>query len=355
MKLNFRNFPYGSLPYDNSQLCKQMMLRLYEHIPYLAELPLIDKNDNIRTRTFDNIPCVVIKEGKFLLPECTNEKFIMSISHMEHACNSDNPEDYAPYGSSESPYSSIYYEMLKRLKPEYTIVNLLGPFSFANMVFNRNATVLLTDRAYRKYIINAVTVKALWFISKIKEASPETKPIILFEEDLLYKYGTLKRTSDEINKETVVTLLSKVYTKIQKAGGIVAVQSFEKCNWQLIFDSAGVNMISFDAYNNPNNLHIISEHVNRFLAKGGYINWAIVPVNSEIAIKGLNLDTSYNRLINTMESLISEGVSADLIYRQATISVQGHMSQLPILFAEKALMLTDKLSKKLPLTSIHPQ
>ena len=355
MKLNFRNFPYGSLPYDNIQLCKQLMLRLYENIPYLAELPLIDKNDNIKVKTFENIPCVTLKDGKFLLPECTNEKFILSISQLEQACNSDNPEDYTPYGSNGTPYSNIYYEMLKRLKPEYTIINLLGPFSFANMVFNKNATVLLTDRAYRKYIVQAITVKALWYISKIKEASPETKPIIMFEEDLLYKYGTLKRTNEEINKETIITLFSKIFTKVQKSGGVVAVQSLEKCNWQLVFETEGVNIISFAAYNNPNNLNIISDAVNRFLSKGGYINWAIVPVTSEIAIKGLNLDTAYNRLINTMESLISEGVSADLIYKQATVSVQGHMSQLPILFAEKALMLTDKISKKLPFTSVHPQ
>ena len=352
MKLNFRNLPYGSLPYDSVQLCKQMMLRLYEGIPYLAELPLVDKNDNIKTRTFDNIPCVMLKEGKFLLPDCTNDKFITTLSKMENACNSENTSDFEPYGTNDTPYSALYYEMIRRLKPQYTVINLLGPFSFANMVFNKHASVLLTDRAYRKFIIQAITVKALWFVSKIKEASPETKPIILFEEDLLFKFGTLKRASEEINKETVVTLFSKIFSKIKKAGAIVGVQSFEKCNWQLVFESGNVDLISFDAYNNPNNLHIIAESVNNFLTKGGYINWAIVPVNNEIAIKGLNFDNAYNRLINAMEALISQGVSADLVYRQATISVQGNMDKLPILFAEKALMLTDQISKRVPYSSV---
>lgn len=351
MKLNFRNFPYGALPYDNIQLCKQMMLRLYENIPYLAQLPLVDKNDNINVRTFENIPCVTLKEGKFLLPDCTNEKFITTLSKLENAYNSENPTDYDKYASNDTPYSNLYYEMLKRLKPEYTIVNLLGPFSFANMVFNKNATVLLTDRAYRKFIIQAITIKALWFVSKIKQASPETTPIILFEEDLLYKFGTLKRTSDEVTKETIVALFTKVFSKIQKAGALVAVQSMEKCNWQLVFDASNVNIISFDAYNNPTNLHIISDSVNKFLSKGGYINWAIVPVNTEIAVKGLNFDNIYNRLIDAIEGVAAKGVSADLLYKQATISVQGNMDKLPILFAEKALMLTEQVSKRLPFSS----
>ena len=352
MKLNFRNLPCGNLPYDNVQLCKQMILRLYENIPYLAQLPLVDKNDNIKFRTFENIPCVVMKEGKFLLPDCTNEKFISVLSKMENAYNSDNPEDYAPYGSSDTPFTELYCEMLSRFKPEYTVINLLGPFSFANMVFNKNANTLLIDRAYRKFIIQAVTVKALWFVSKVKALSPNTKPIILFEENLLYKFGTIKRTSDELNKETVVTLFTKVFSKIQKAGALVGVQSMEKCNWQLVFDTNNVNLISFDAYNNPNNLHIISDSVNKFLARGGYINWGIVPSSSEIAVRGLNFDSAYNRLIQTIESLVSEGVSADLIYKQSTVSVQGDMEELPILFAEKALMIADKVSKKLPYSSV---
>ena len=351
MKLNFRNFPYGSLPYDNIRPCKQMILRLYERIPYLPFLPFIDKNDNIRFRTFENIPCVTLKDGKFLLPESTNEKFVSVLGKMERDYNSDNPEDYSQYGSSDSPFSEIYYEMIRRFKPEYTIINLLGPFSFANMVFNKNATVLLTDRAYRKFIIQAVAVKAMWFVSKIKEASPNTKPIIMFEEDLLYKFGTIKRTSDVINQETVTTLFNKVFSKVQKTGGLVAVQSLEKCNWQLVFDSGNVDIISFDAYNNPNNLHIISSNVNKFLANGGYINWAIIPSNSENAIRGLNAEMAYDRLIKTFESLIAAGVSADLVYKQATISVLGNMEQLPILFAEKALMILDQISKKVPYTS----
>ena len=34
-----------------------------------------------------------------------------------------------------------------------------------------------------------------------------------------------------------MTVRKRLFSKVQKAGGLVAVQSLEKCNWQLVFDS----------------------------------------------------------------------------------------------------------------------
>lgn len=350
MKLNFKNLPTGNLPYVDIKLCKQMLLRLYENIPFLPELPLLDANDTILNRTFANMPCITIKEGKILLSEITDKNLNLTTVALDKIYNSTDINDFEKY-SSETPFFNLYLEILKRIKPEYTIINLMGAFTFANSIFNKNASVLLTDRIYRKFIIQIITIKALWFIYKIKEASSNTKPIIIFDENLLYKYGTLKRTNEAITKETITTMFTKIFQKIQKAGGLVGVQSFEKCNWQLVLESDGVNLISFDAYNNPNNLNIIAEKINNFLAKGGYINWGIVPVMNENVIRSINIDTLYKKFTSTLEILASEGVSMDLLYKNSTVSVQGNLSKYPILFAEKALMLSVQLAKKMPASS----
>ena len=350
MNLDFRNLPTGNLPYNDIQLCKQMMLRLYEKIPFLPELPLLDSNDTLFNRTFSNIPSIMVKDGKIILPDINDNQFTLAMLHLDSAYESDNVSYLDKYGT-ETPYFNLYVEIIKKIKPNYTIINLMGAFTFANSVFNRNASSLLTDRMYRRFIVEAITIKALWFINKIKEAYPSIKPIIIFEENFLYKFGTLKRTNDSITKETVTTILSKIFQRVKKAGGYVCVQSFEKCNWQLIFESGNVDMVSFDAYNNPSNLSIIAGDVSRFLQKGGYINWGIVPVMNENAIRSLNIDKLYDKFTSTLEDLASCGVSMDLLYKNSTISVQGNLSKYPILFAEKALIMANQLSKKIPFTS----
>ncbi len=345
MKFNFMNLPLSGLPYNNIQLCKQMMLRLYENIPFLPELKLIDSKDNIIYRTFANIPALTIKDGKLLLPESNDEQIEFASYLFQKILASDKLSDFEKFGF-DAPYMEIYSAMLEKFEPEYTVIELIGPFSFANMVFNKSASSLLTNQVYINYICQAITVKAMWCVYKIKSISPKTKPIILFNENLLYKFGTLKRNNDSVTNEAAVSILQKVFSKVRKAGAIVGVQSFQKCNWKLVFDTNSVDLISFDAYNNPNNLNILADSVNRFLARGGSINWGIVPVTNENVIRSLNIDNLYMKLENTMEDLISSGVSSDLLFNNLTVSVQGNLTNYPILFAEKALIIANQLGKK---------
>ena len=50
----------------------------------------------------------------------------------------------------------------------------------------------------------------------------------------------------------------------------------------------------------------------------------------------------------TMEDLIIAGTSERLIYNRALVSVQGNTNHLPLIFAEKALMLSIQVAKRMP-------
>ena len=345
MNLNFNHLPVGNLPYEDIQLCKQMMLRLFEKVPFLPELPLMDSNDDALHKTVENFPYIKFKDSKLLMADTTNEGINQLVTLMEKIYNSSAPYDIDMF-ASQSPYFEMYVEMLKRIHPETTVIKLVGPFTLANSIFNKNASVILLDKMYRKFIIFLITIKALWFIKKINEASPMTKPLIMFEESMLSRYGTLKRTNEGINNETVNVLFTKTFSRLRKEGALIGVQSFDKCNWQLIFNTNCVDLISFDAYNNPTNLNILAPSVNNFLAKGGCINWGIIPVMNENAIRSFNVNTLYDRLMTTMDNLSRQGVSMDLILKQSTVSIQGDLSKYPILIAEKAILMANALADK---------
>ena len=186
----------------------------------------------------------------------------------------------------------------------------------------------------------------MWIREKIKEVSPQTIPLIIFEEPQLHKFGDAKRKSEELTRDIVENMYTKVFQKLHQFGCLVGVQCFEKCDWQLVL-SSGVDLISFDAYNNPNNIGIIADKINSFISKGGYINWGIVPVKTESQIKNLSIDNLQNRLQTTIEDVASQGVNLDLLYKHSFVSVQGNLDKIPIIFAEKALMLSERLASKL--------
>ena len=348
MILNFKNLPISSLPYNDINLCKQAMLKLYENIPYLPELPLIDANDNLIQRTIANLPCIKIVNSKIIFPEQNSNDILKSSAILDNAYNSENLTELDKFAST-SVFWQIYLDILAKNKPKYTVIKLLGAFSLADLVSNHNTIFLFSDKQYRKFIIQAICVKALWFIHQIKTVSPETTPIFIFDEQYLYKFSTYKRMDESFTKDSVVTLFIKIFQKIKKSGGMVGIQSFEKCNWMLAIE-ANADIISFDAYANSASLSIIGEQLGQFLKSGGYINWAIVPSGSENLIKGQSIDILTSKLKSSMETVVDSGVPLDLLMDRATVSVQGNLSDIPIIFAEKALMLANTLSKRFATT-----
>ena len=348
MKINFKCLPVGDLPSEDNAMATKMMVKLFENVPFLAMLPKASPTENLIHRTLENIPGVILKTKKVIFND-KKDDFKPALTALDYAFNNPSLENLEPY-KINSFFFPKYLQILKRIKPAETVVNILGPFTVSQLLTNKDGIQLLSDKYYRKLVIQAVSIKALWLIHQIKSASPDTHPIIVLEEPLLYKYGDVKRENEDITREVIINLFLKVIQKIKEYQGLTAVQSFEKCDWQIPIE-AGADIISFDAYNNPNNLSIIAEKINNFLIQGGRINWAIVPVKNEALVKSLNIDQVYNRFIKTIEGLVTAGVSERLAYNRAIVSIQGNVDNLPLIFAEKAIILATQLSKRIPFKS----
>ncbi len=348
MKLATRCIPLGSLPYDSIEPTTRMMAKFFEKLPYVAVLPQISSKDNITTRTLENIPGIKIENSKVKIKIASNH-YKQRMSKLEKAFNHPTLENLEPF-AIDSPFLEKYLQIIKKFESPSAVINLLGSFTVSQILENVAEEEMLVDKTYRKLFIQAICVKALWIIEKIREISPNTKPLIILEEPSLGSLGDIKRENEEITIDLVTALISKVVDKLHDAGAYVGIQCLEKCDWKIPIN-AGVDMISFDAYNNPNNLCIIPEQVIEFIERGGKINWGIVPVHNESIVKSLNIDIVANRLFTTMEGLILSGVPEKYVYNSAFVSIQGDVKNLPIIFAEKAIILANQLSKRIPTKS----
>lgn len=344
-KISFKCLPVGDLPYEDNSITTKMMVKLFESSPFLAMLPKASEKENLISRTLENLPGISIKDKKVLFDD-RSKTFKQELVNLDIAFNTSSKENLEKY-KIDSFFLPKYLQILKRIKPKETIVNLMGPFTFSQMLENEDGVQVLADKCYRKLVIQAIAVKAIWLINQIKEYSPETKTIIMLEDPKLSRFGDVKRENEDVTREVVINMYSKVIQKIKENGGLVGVQCFEKCDWQIPIE-AGVDIISFDAYNNPNNLNIIAEKINNFLVGGGRINWAIVPVMNEFTVKSLTIDYLHKRFVNTVEGLVMAGASERLTYSRSLVSIQGNINELPVIFAEKALMLAVQLAKKIP-------
>lgn len=345
MKLFTRNFPLGSYPYESIESATKMVVKLYEKIPFIPMLPKIDKNDTIIHRTLEGMPGIIINERKFFI-KTTSSQTKKEILKLDKAYNHPSTENLDKYAFS-APFLQKFLNIVKKYKSPQACIHFTGPFSLSQIVRNNSSEQMLLDKNFRKYFIQTAVVKALWIIQQVKEYSPTTIPVIVFEEPLLGQVGDLKRKYEEINSELVTHMYVRIIEKLKEAGAMVGIQCFEKCDWKIAIN-AGIDLISFDAYNNPNNLCIIPEQITEFIQKGGKINWAIVPVMTENIIKTTNLDSIFNRLLSTYNLLVVAGVPEDYVLHSTLVSIQGNTDHLPILFAEKAAILSTHLANRIP-------
>ena len=314
-------------------------------MPSLPELPIISAEDNIVSRTLENIPGIRIKDKRVRLKIESNH-YKQNMIKLDRAFNNPVIENLQPFAIN-SPYMEKFLQLIKKFKSPNAVINLIGPFTITQILENVAEEQMLIDKTYRKLFIQAVCVKALWIIKKIKEASPDTVPLIILEEPEFGKLGDIKRENDDISIEIVTALFSRVIDKLHDAGALVGIQCLDKCDLKIPIN-AGVDLISFDAYNNPNNLSILPEQIIEFVSRGGKINWGIIPTTNEATIKAINLDEMEKRLFATFENLIIAGVPTKFVYNSAYVSVQGDLEKQPLIFAEKAIILASQLAKKIP-------
>ncbi len=346
MKLATRCIPLGALPYSNIDLVTKFEAKLYQELPFLPLLPKISEEDTLMQRTLENIPGIKIEDHKVKI-KIDSSHYKKRMSKLELAFNNPTLENLEIFAIN-SPFLEKFFQLIKKFNSPNAVVNLLGPFSISQILINAAEEEMLIDKTYRKLFIQAVCVKSLWIIEKIKEVCPSTVPLVILEEPYLSNLGDLKRENEDITVELVTTMFSRVIEKIKESGACVGIQCLEKCDWKIPIN-AGVDLISFDAYNNPNNLSIIPEQIIDFISRGGKINWGIVPVVNESIVKGLNIDLVSKRLFSTMEGLIIAGVPEPFVYNSAFVSIQGNVEHLPIIFAEKAIILANQLSKRIPI------
>ena len=347
-KIKARYLPYGALPYDDIKLLTHMMAKLFPQFPYLPILPNLSGKDTLVYRTLCNMPGVILKQNEITIKAGTDE-YDKDMSYLDKCFNSPKSCDFERYTFS-SPFLEKYLHIIKKFKSHNACINFLGPFTISQLLMNVAKEQMLVDKSFKKLFVQAVCVKALWIIKKIKEYCHTTVPVVILEEPMLGQLSTIKREDENITNEFVTNIIAEVAEKLHKAGALVGVQCMEKCDWTIPIN-AGVDIISFDAYNNPNNINIISEQIKDFLHKGGKINWGIVPSSSEKIIKGLSLEYTTDRFEKTIEGLSELKVPINLIYKSALVSVNNNTENLPILFAEKALIITTQLASKLAIRS----
>ena len=157
MKLKTRSIPYGAYPYENIEAITKMVVKLYEKMPFIPVLPLIDEKDTIINRTLQGLPGIIYADNKYQLKaNATQTK--KDIVKLDKAYNHPSTENLDKY-AFEAPFLQKFLNIIKKFKSPNACVHLTGPFSLSQMVVNASSEQMLLDKNYRKYFSNKLSTQ----------------------------------------------------------------------------------------------------------------------------------------------------------------------------------------------------
>lgn len=341
----------GSLPHNSVEDATDLIWEFFNEVPFWPQLSNVSSLEDMIVQYTQNIPGMVVnKEEQTFYFNAESEEFYVDLEEFyldyDEITDENNFVKLDKYAITP-PYTSTIEHFCKNLstqKPKYAKGQITGPFTWGTSICDKENKCIYYDDTYRDIIVKGLTLKALWQIKKIKDASPETTPIIFMDEPSLGQFGTSAFLT--VQEDVLITSLKEISQAIQENGALAGIHCCGKADWNKIIES-GINIINFDAYSFAKSFMAHAAKVKEFINNGGYIAWGIVPTLDTDALKSATKESLVDKLELVIDSLAKKSIDKELILKQSIITPSCGAGSLDIELAKKAMKLTKEISEQL--------
>jgi len=341
----------GSLPHKNPVDAVNLIFETLPDIPVLPQLAKKNQNEDMSSQLNEMIPGVVFDEtDKRWYMDQETETFCEELEEFmldyESIVSDGDMETLEKYAISEERCSSmpLFLDKIKQNKPPFVKGQVIGPFTFATSLVDRDKKCAFYDETLREILVKALTLKALWLLKKFKEASPESQPIIFMDEPTISQYGTSAFIT--VKKEDVISCFAEIASVLKQHGAIVGVHCCGNSDWSIITES-GADILNFDGFYFAESLGLYSSELKKFLENGGKIAWGIIPTLDVDALMAATCESSIKKYEEAISYLVNKGIDKKLIFESTLITPTCGAGSLSVEQAEKAMRLTGELAKAL--------
>lgn len=348
--LKFQALAIGSLPHNDVKKAMAVVEKDFFNIPFFPQLANISKNEDMIIQFLEGLPSFLPSKIENFSLDTESEEFFENLEEFftdyEEIISEKNYDKLEKYAISESFSSSFsaFEKLIQKLKPNYAKGQIIGPFTLATSLLDKNGRCAVYDETLRDIIVKLLSLKALWEIIRIKKANSETTPIIFMDEPSISQLGTSAYLT--VSEAEVKAMLSEIIQIIKSNGGIAAIHCCGKCDWKIPINS-GIDIINLDAYTFSKNLSIYAKEIEKFLENGGKIAWGLVPTLDSEALGNINLDILVDKFKESVNYLTKKGVNEKLILDNSMITSSCGAGSLSEELAEKAMNLVFELSETL--------
>jgi methionine synthase II (cobalamin-independent) len=340
IKGKFLTTGIGSLPYIDAEKSAERIFKTFD-IPFWPQLPKRSFKENMYSQFSQGLPGLVIDEKKRVINVDTTKDLSEGLARIYEAYISG---DYNAFGI-QGEFAEGFYAFIKvakRYKPDYAKGHITGPVSFGIGVTDEKGKAIIYNDSLKEAFVKLLEMKAIW---QIYELNVTAKNIIIFiDEPYLTSFGS---SFVNIKKEDVISMLDSIIVGIHSKGAMAGIHCCGNTDWSMIAETK-IDIINFDAYLYADNIALYSDDIERFLKRGGYLAWGIVPTFEDV-LKETG-DSLFKRLSLQIQNLEKRLVNRDLIITSSILTPSCGMGTLSANLTEDILKkLTDvaKLAKSI--------
>jgi methionine synthase II (cobalamin-independent) len=326
----------GSLPYQDAGEAVDLVLQYLTKAPFWPQLPRRDKREGMVAQFTENLPCLKFTPDGIKLDLSRRDE------ELENFYSRIIEQDTDYFGISPD-YALGLHKFLERLRkpgreqPEFIKCQVTGPFTFAATINDKGGSPLLHDKVLMEAVIKGLAAKALWQVKLFREFGK--KIILFFDEPYLSAFGS---AYTPLNKEDIINGFKEFISGFKSANVLVGAHCCGNTDWSLFTDTPGLDIINFDAFDFQDKFVLYAGELKRFLEKGGFICWGVVPTEGySPRIKAEDLVDKVKKGIDT---LASKDVSRKLLLERLLVSPSCGMGSLDVERTERILGLLKETS-----------
>jgi hypothetical protein len=317
----------GSLPYLDAFKAVDKIYSCFD-IAFWPQLPKKGFKENMYVQFAEGMPNLVIDEKNKRAYIDTSRDFTEGLENIYEAYISENYNRFAV----KEEFSAGFYAFLSKTgkeKRDYVKGHITGPVSFGLSVPDEKGKAIIYNDILKDALIKLLELKAVWQIDMLQNLAESV--IIFIDEPYLTSFGS---SFVNIERHDIVSILNAVITKIHKRGALAAIHCCGNTDWPMLIDT-DIDIINFDAYSYMDSFLLYAESINKFLKRGGYLAWGIVPT-SEKAF-GESAQAIFEKLSLNIENLGKRSIDRGLLLTNSLLTPSCGMGTLSEILVEDIL------------------
>jgi hypothetical protein len=337
----------GSLPFLDPEYAVDFVLKNLKNAPFWPQLPQLGLNEHMEIQYSEGLPCVVIDREKnrmyFDTSGDTSDALGAFYETYMGAMDADQGTGDCSSVAISAEYSQGLHTLIKKFngsssKLPFLKVQTTGPCSFALNIVDENKRAIFYNDQMRDMIVKAMAMKCRWQIQKMQSYAEHI--ICFIDEPILSAFGSSTYVS--VQREDIVAMIKEVVDAIHQDHALAGVHCCGNTEWSILID-AGVDILSFDAFEYGETLAIYADAVKQYLADGKIIAWGIIPTSKKIYSQ--TPDGLVAQLEKLMDRFVAKGIAKSVLLEQSFITPSCGTGSLTPEDAEKIFAISNEVSK----------